>query len=271
MSAPRVAVVTVAHGRHAHLAEQQRSLSAVAGPADDRVVVAMGDPRIPAVVGYDDVVDLPLPADGRLPLAAARNLGAAEALRRGAEVLVFLDVDCLVGPGTVAAYAAAVADQPDVVWCGPVTYLSPDDRPYPLERLAELDDPHPARPAPAPGARERSDDWALFWSLSFALSTDAWRRTGGFDEAYTGYGAEDTDLGQRARAAGLGLGWLGDAPAYHQHHPTSDPPVQHAADIVRNGRLFAARWGWWPMGGWLEQLAARGVVVREDDGWRLVP
>ena len=49
--------------------------------------------------------------------------------------------------------------------------------------------------------------------------------------ADVGYGAEDTDLGQRFRALGLGLGWVGDAPAYHQHHPVSDPPVEHVADI----------------------------------------
>ena len=41
------------------------------------------------------------------------------------------------------------------------------------------------------------------------------------------------------------------ARAYHQHHPSSSPPVQHLADILRNGALFRRRWGRWPMEGWL--------------------
>ncbi|WP_447643731.1 glycosyltransferase family 2 protein [Nocardioides zeae] len=111
--------------------------------------------------------------------------------------------------------------------------------------------------------------WELFWSLSFALHRDAWAASGGFDEAYAGYGGEDTDFGQRCARAGLDLRWDGAARAYHQHHPVSRPPVEHAADIVRNGRLFAARWGWWPMTGWLEEMAELGVVRRSDDGWEL--
>ena len=95
----------------------------------------------------------------------------------------------------------------------------------------------------------------------------AWQRVGGFDETYTGYGGEDTDFGQRARAAGLDLQWVGGADAYHQHHPVSDPPVEHLDDILRNGRRFADRWGFWPMEGWLRAFAERGLVRREGDGW----
>lgn len=258
----RLAVVTVAHGRHDHLAAQRTTLALSERTPDVRVVVSMGDPGITGA----DVVHLDVAPGERLPVGAARNLAAATALDHGAETLVFLDVDCLVGPTTLAAYDIAVDDRPDMVWCGPVSYLRAEDRPYPLTALDTLHDPHPARPAPEPGTREAGDDWELFWSLSFALSADAWTRAGGFDEAYVGYGAEDTDLGQRFRAIGLGLGWVGDAPAYHQHHPVSDPPVEHVADIVRNGRLFADRWGWWPMAGWLEALAERGLVKRDAAG-----
>lgn len=264
----RLAVLTAARGRHDHLAAQRTTLALSGRTPDLRVVVAMGDDRITG----PDVVHLDVGPDGALPVGAARNLAATTAIEAGAETLVFLDVDCLVGPDTLAAYEVAVADRPDMVWCGPVTYLRAEDRPYPLTALSTLDAPHPVRPAPEPGTREASDDWELFWSLSFAVSADAWERAGGFDEAYVGYGAEDTDLGQRFRAVGLGLGWVGDAPAYHQHHPVSDPPVEHVADILRNGRLFAERWGWWPMRGWLLALADLGLVEPDGDGgWREVP
>jgi N-acetylglucosaminyl-diphospho-decaprenol L-rhamnosyltransferase len=75
------------------------------------------------------------------------------------------------------------------------------------------------------------------------------------------------DFGQRARAAGLDLHWVGGADAFHQHHPVSDPPVEHLDDILRNGAHFAARWGWWPMEGWLRAFAERGLIRPEGDGW----
>lgn len=264
----RTAVLTVVHGRHEHLAAQEASLAAGDRVPDVRVVVALGDRDVRAAPGTRVVhVDADPAA---LPVAAGRNRAVRAALDAGAEVLVLLDVDCLVGPRTVAAYERAAHERRDAVWSGPVTYLPAEARPYRLDALPTLDAPHPARPAPAPGTRVRDDRWELFWSLSFALHRDAWRATGGFDEAYTGYGAEDTDFGQRAARAGLGLWWDGSARAYHQHHPVSRPPVEHAADIVRNGRLFHERWGWWPMSGWLEELADRGVVRPEGDGWVLV-
>lgn len=279
---PTTAVVTLASGRHEHLARQQESLArqprslarravGTEGAGHLRVLVSLGDPDVDDDTDPDaDVVGLDVAPGDPLPLAAGRNAGAARALERGATCLVFLDVDCLAGPGTVAAYAAAVADAPGTVWSGPVTYLRAADRPYPLDDLARLDAPHPARPAPAPGERLMQDSWELFWSLSFALSAPAWGATGGFDEAYDGYGGEDTDFGQRARVAGLRLGWLGDARAYHQHHPTQDPPVQHLHDVLRNARTFHDRWGWWPMTGWLQAFADRGLVHRDEahDDWR---
>ncbi len=270
---PAVAVVTIVHGRHEHLRGQHASLLRQTRRPDAWVVVAMDDPDLvswrPAELAPDVVV---LDADPRgLPLARARNAGAARAGELGAEALVFLDVDCLAAPDLVGAYAAAVAEAPGQLWCGPVTYLPPPPAGgYDLHDLP--DDPHPARPAPPAGRSLAAgpDDWHLFWSLSFALAPADLARTGGFCEDYVGYGGEDTDFAQRAREAGLGLTWLGSARAHHQHHPVGRPPVEHAADIVRNATLFHRRWGWWPMGGWLVELEQAGVVRRGADGvWGL--
>lgn len=270
----RVSVVTLARGRHDHLAAQHRSLARQDRVPDDYHVVAMGDADIrPEVVEGLGRHVLPVGAADRLPLARARNRGVAAALAAGSEVVVCLDVDCLAAPGLVAAYVEAVGDRPDVVWSGPVTYLGAEDSDLARRRpsaLAALDDPHPARPAPAPGGRETGADPRLFWSLSFAVSASAWARTGGFCEDYTGYGGEDTDFGRRAASCGLDLGWVGSARAYHQHHPTQDPPVQHLDDILRNGALFHRRWGEWPMAGWLEAFEALGLVRRRGDGWERV-
>lgn len=264
-----VGVITLAHGRHDHLAAQHDSLLHGTRLPEDYLVVAMADPEVGPVGGAlpRRVVAVPGTALG-LPLARARNLGAAAALEAGAEVLVFLDVDCLAGADLVAAYTDVVAEHPATVWSGPVTYLPPASGDgYLLDELPLLDAPHPARPAPAPGRIAWSDRPELFWSLSFALAADAWQATGGFCEDYVGYGGEDTDFALLAEAAGLRHGWVGGARAYHQHHATSDPPVEHLDDVLRNGALFCRRWGRWPMEGWFEAFAAAGLVRRRGDGW----
>lgn len=84
-----------------------------------------------------------------------------------------------------------------------------------------------------------------------------------------GYRGEDTDFAfaAAAAAAGLELGWVGDARAYHQHHRVTEPPVEHVEDIVRNGALLGSRWGSWPMEGWLRDFELLGLVERTPTGW----
>ncbi|MCD9154818.1 glycosyltransferase family 2 protein [Aeromicrobium duanguangcaii] len=266
-----VAVITVVRGRHEHLVAQHGSLATGSRCPDDRIVVAMGDPELhgwaPAEVPTPRVLPIEAHPDG-LPLAAARNLGAQAAIDRGADVLVFLDVDCLASPWLVADYADAVTTEPGRLWCGPVTYLPPAPAGgYRLDDLEAWDDPHPARPAPDPGERVHGGDPDLFWSLSFAVHRDTWTRIGGFCEEYVGYGGEDTDFGRRAVTAGVELGWTGAARAFHQHHAVESPPVRHLDDILRNGAIFRRHWGWWPMQGWLDAFAERGLVERDGDDW----
>ena len=263
----RTTVVTVVHGRHDHLREQVRVLRRVA-PAVHHVVVAIDDREVPVIleqVGRTTVLEVASDPLG-LPLAAARNAGVEQALSDGAARVVLLDVDCVPGPRLVARYAEAFLRAGDALLCGPVTYLGEDQRvPADPEDLTRMRSPHPARPDPADGELLRHGDTNLFWSLSCALSEPTWRRIGGFDEGYVGYGAEDTDFGRLARSRGVDLVWVGGADAFHQFHPVSTPPVEHVADIVRNATLFHRRWGEWPMQGWLEELARMGLVTWEPD------
>lgn len=261
----RTAVVTLAAGRHAHLAAQARALRRSTLPADWHVVVAMDDPAIPAVVPGADVVHADR-VEGALPLAAARNAGAARATELGAELLVLLDVDCLPDPHLLARYAQA-AQQHDGVLSGPVGYLPPPpDGGYPEDGLRELARPHPARPLPPEDAVLPADDPDLFWSLSFALTPATWQRIGGFCEDYYGYGGEDTDFGQLLIRADVPMWWVGGAWAYHQHHDDPGPPVRHLDDVLRNAGVFHDRWGRWPMTGWLEEFARQGLARVDEHG-----
>lgn len=260
----RTVVVTIAAGRHDHLAAQAAALARSTVAPAAHVVVAMDDPALAQVVPTADVVDVPR-VQGRLPLAAARNAGVARARALGAELLVLLDVDCLPEPPLLARYAEA-AGTVDGLLCGPVGYLPP--RPaggYPVDGLRALAAPHPARPVPPDDQVLPGAEPDLFWSLSFACTPATWDRFGGFCEDFTGYGGEDTDVGWAARAAGVEQWWVGGAWAFHQHHgPTSEEhagaPVQHLHDVVRNAGVFFDRHGWWPMRGWLEQFARDGLA-----------
>lgn len=281
-----VALVTVVRGRHDHLERQLWGLRRQTRRPDLHVVVAMDDPEVESIAHRElgdhgvHVHSIAL-RGGRLPLAAARNLGVKAAVDAGADALVLLDVDCIPSPSLVERYVAVLSAADDgiadsvagapVVLSGEVAYLpeAPAGIDYRDLDLAAMARPHPARPALGPEDVVPADDLRLFWSLSFALTVRSWRAIGGFDEGYVGYGAEDTDFAASATAAGLTMGWLGSARAYHQHHPTSSPPVQHLADILHNGALFRRRWGRWPMEGWLLEFERMGLVEREDGEWRL--
>ncbi|NCP22526.1 MAG: hypothetical protein GW854_00095 [Erythrobacter sp.] len=60
------------------------------------------------------------------------------------------------------------------------------------------------------------------------------------------------EFGDPAQAASCPLYFLGGAIAFHQHHETFDPPLQHLNDIVANVIRYRRKWvrglrvgGWW--------------------------
>lgn len=256
----RVVVCTIVRGRRQHLRNLLVGL-ARQSTAPDRVVVAvMGGPDVTRAA---DGLGLPLTwvdaasATSDLPLAAARN--TARKAAPDATRLIFLDVDIIPSRGLVADYVACLKTT-DAVWSGHVDYLPPGAPKDDLDEsdLAAVGQPHPARPRPtAPGRLSRPE---LFWSLSFALSAASFDRVAGFDPAFTGYGAEDTDFALRVAAAQIPLLQTPSAAGWHQHHDSVTPPVNHLLDIVANAHTFRQRWGRWPMEGWLTEFEARGCV-----------
>lgn len=262
---PTIAAISLCSTERVHHLRNQ--LTALTGqPRVRSVVVWVGD-NDPPPLEADRIIHVPPGPDG-LRLAAARNAGAVTAIESGAELLVFLDADCIPGAQLFDWYVRAAGSHPRTVLCGPVTYLPSGIDP--LGDLAPHTEPHPARPNPTDGSIQPATpaEYPLFWSLSFAVTADAWSRTSGFDERYEGYGGEDTDFAFSLRRDAIPLAWVGGAHAYHQHHPTSSPPWQHLDDILRNGQRFANRWGEWPMTGWLEAFSRAGAVHWDGSTWR---
>ena len=268
-----LSVITLVADRADHLGHLAHGLARSTERVDELVVVDMGsrdDPRSAVAVVAPGVpirwVELAPVVPGGLPLARARNAGAAAA---ASERLLFLDVDCIPSASTVASYADAI-DRGGLV-CGPVRWLERSwDHGLDLTATG-LDDvldarsmPHPVRPAPT--EEHTGEDHELFWSLAFGVSRSDLDRIGGFDEGYVGYGGEDTDLGFAARRAGVPMRWLSRGTVYHQFHRSSTPPAEHLGSIVTNARRFRRRWGVWPMGGWLDAFAAGGLIEWDPTG-----
>lgn len=266
---PKVSVVTIARGRIDHLDRLLVGLSRQSAPVPEVVVVEMGGPSLASAVsrysGASRLVPMAIPDGDPLPLAAARNAGADRAT---GEVLVFLDVDCVPGVDLVASLVAALGDGGTVA-SAQVSYLppgSPADEEWTETDLRRAGRFHPVRPevrADAPLAAE------LFWSLAFGVRREDFDRVGRFDEGFVGYGAEDTDFGLRAAAAGLRSRVSADAVAYHQHHVSYEPPLQHLDDLVTNARVFRDRWQRWAMEGWLAAMAEMGIIEWTESGDRL--
>ena len=261
-----VAVVSLCSTPRApHLFNQ---LAALAGHADVERIVVWIDDDDPPSMDADRILRVDRGPAG-LRLATARNTGATAAIASGAALIVFLDADCVPGADLLDRYRAAALAHPDAVLAGPVTYLPPGSDASDRSALQRATAPHAARPNPPDRTTQMAaaDEYPLFWSLSFAMTVATWQRIGGFDEAYEGYGGEDTDFAFTLRNRGVPLVWVGGAHAYHQYHPTSSPPWQHLDDILRNGARFAQRWGEWPMTGWLRAFAEEGAVKWDGSSW----
>jgi GT2 family glycosyltransferase len=257
-----MSVLTIVKDRPGHLEQLLEGLRRSDVMPSEFIAVDMGsDPPV-------NLGDVPFPArvvrldgDG-LPLAAARNLAARRAT---GELLLFLDVDCIPMRGLIGSMVKVLEAHAALV-CAQVRYLGPDDARGSWQEadLLGRSAGHPVRRFPASGIR-RVEEAGLFWSLTFGILRESFFDLGGFDERFTGYGAEDTDFGFRAREAQLPLLFMGGPGAFHQHHDTFDPPLQYFADILRNAARFRGKWGIWPMEGWLAAFQKAGLIRLTDE------
>ncbi len=165
------------------------------GTADYLARVAAEYPRVRYVPG---------PYTGR---AMARNAGIAAA--RGA-IIVFTDADIIASDDLLARHLARHQERADIAVVGLELQVGSLAE---YERLRAF--PQERRPLHPPSRKRLS--WLYFLTGNASVRKVDLDRAGRFDEAFTGYGHEDLELGFRLHQAGLSIVYEPSAIDYHWH------------------------------------------------------
>lgn len=151
-----------------------------------------------------NVRHLPGPYTGR---AGARNAGIAAAR---APIVLFTDADIIASPDLLARHLArhAAGAGRAVIGCE-----------IQVDSYAEYQrkSGNPAARDPLHPPTRKHLTWLYFMTGNCSVRRDDLERVGGFDEAFTGYGHEDLELGYRLQHAGIAIDYAPEAVNYHWH------------------------------------------------------
>ena len=244
----KISVITLVSGRESALCNLVKGLSVGTEQPDELIVVFMNEECYQLPIESFPIISVSLISNEIFPLSSARNLGAKSA---SFDKLIFLDVDCIPEKTLVQRYKNALGND---LYTGKVRYLSKKAMiVLDFEKLEQLSSPDPIR------STFKDLPYELFWSLNFACKRSTFEKIGGFNEAFKGYGAEDTDFAFRTRLERIPLQLI-DATAYHEYHESYDPPLNHLNSIVDNASVFHEIWNRWPMEGWLTRFRDMGLI-----------
>lgn len=223
MGPPQLSVVIPAYNSAALLTSTLPALDQGGGAVEIIVVDDGSTDGTPAVV---DGLGLSHPVrvlrQRQRGRAAARNAGAAAA---AGPVLLFLDADVRPEPGLIDAHLRHYRGGARVGVQGR-TLQAPETLTTTFMRATNL--------LPDLTVRRREDLSPLHViTRNFSVAADSFRKVGGFDEAFAGYGWEDIELGLRLRQAGVRLRYEPAALAYHHHRQSLEellPKLRQAGE-----------------------------------------
>lgn len=206
------------------------------------------------------------PEPGSYRPSATRNIGAAAAIERGADLLIFLDGDCIPDPDFVAAHKAAYDAWPDDLSFGFRRHL-PESFLLELETVTDAEMLRHAVMEPRQHCLpETPTAWDVF-SCNMSVQSSVFAQLNGFDNEYDGaWGGEDTDFAARFVAAKVPCMDLSPLQGgYVTHVDHARRAVAESAN-VRRGMILQAMAGERPVvcANGLEQT--KGDLKNEHDG-----
>lgn len=248
---PNFSIVTIVKGRRKQLSNLLSAVLASTILPIDIQIVCMDELDSIAIPEGLNVNIHSIKNTEELPLAAARNRGFNATKTAN---IIFIDVDCIVSP-TLFVNLLINLQAEHIITAYPL-YLSvlPDTGNY--SDLLHKAVPHPSReriPAGQPVQHLQ------FWSLLFAIQKQTYEKIGGFDETFTGYGAEDTDFAMMFHHLDVKLIFVHDF-ILHQYHDKHDPPLNHFDSIIENAKRYQQKWNVLPMQRWLKAFEAMGLI-----------
>lgn len=255
---PEFSIITIVKGRRKQLTNLLNSIKASTMLPRDIQIVCMDNPDEIIIPGGLKVSMHTMDEELGLPLAAARNKGIAAAQTGN---IVFIDVDCIVSP-TLFANMLMELNADNIIAAYPL-YLPilPNTGNY--DELKGKAVTHPGREYIPVG---RPVPHLQFWSLIFAVEKQTFEKIGGFDESFTGYGAEDTDFAMMFHQTGVKQIFVRDY-VLHQYHDKHDPPLNHFDSIIDNAVRYRQKWGVLPMQRWLNAFEKMGLIKIDEAGY----
>ena len=267
MTSPTVALIISTYNRPAALDRVLASALAQTAPPDQVLVADDGSTaetarivarRQPAFDGRLSHVWRP---DAGFRLAEARNRAARDAT---ADLLVFIDGDCLLRPDVIAAHRRLA--EPGFAVAGNRVMLSPalteaveSGQVDPLRwrasdwwralRAGDVRRVAPLLTLPGQAWRRlRPRSWIQFRGCNMGIWRRDLERVNGFDEAISGWGFEDSDMGIRLINAGVGIKSGRFATAvlhlWHREQPRDQAELnRQRALLVRRENIIRARQG----------------------------
>lgn len=237
--APRASVIVPTYRDWDRLGLLLDSLERQDFAADDfEVIVVNNDPDEPHPASLRLPANSRILTEGRKGSYAARNAGLAVAQ---GEIVLFTDSDCVADPGWVREGVAYLETLPQAARFGGRIDIEPNPSPT----VADVYE--------AAFAFPQEKYVAAGWAPTANMGT--WRRVmdavGPFDDAH--YSGGDKEWGQRAEAAGFGIGYAADAALIH--------PPRTLAEIMRKRRRIA--------GAMLNRQIAEKGRARLVPGWIL--
>ena len=241
MKIPRASVIIPSHNRCASLERVLEGLRRqTPGQEDFEVIVVLDgttDSSQQMLARWRDekrLLSLAWICQEQQGQATARNVGANKAQ---GEVLVFLDDDVVPSPGLLQAHLRWHQQQDSVAVLGNCPVVKTEQSTwYDLVIWMWWEDMYYARSQPGHIASYRD-----FCAGNISLRREDFRRVGGFDTEFRGYGGEDYDLGYRLLKQGVRFIVDQDAHAEHHHRGSARAFLNSMRSEGRNDVLLGLK------------------------------